>query len=59
MISKYPGFCVECDQPYEAETEITKRDGAWVHVECPLVTMLTEYCEKCFTYKSIDGSCCE
>jgi hypothetical protein len=57
MISQYPGFCVECNQPYEAETQITKRDGAWVHMECPSPIENLEFCEKCFTFKALDGSC--
>lgn len=60
MIAQFPGFCVECDYSINEGDEIAKRDGAWAHVECPLVTTYTELCQTCFIFKAIDGSClCE
>ena len=59
MISQYGGLCVDCDDRIEPGEEIHRVDGSWVHVECPIIErrLSTQYCNRCFTFEALDGSC--
>lgn len=60
--AKYPGRCVNCDEPIEVDDLLRwDDDRVAVHAACdavsPALTAKQEVCPRCFTEKAVNGTC--